>query len=106
MVAHPAVVAAFAVASVALISWKIYEEYQERKMYEQYQRHRSRYEQEFSYEQQFNRFHRNNNDFDFDDDHEESSSSQIRHRKPFSDTTDTEKKKVYNADRYYKNRND
>ncbi|KAI9331771.1 hypothetical protein BD770DRAFT_403428 [Pilaira anomala] len=93
MVAHPAVVAAFAAVSVALISWKIYEEYQERKMYEQYQRHRARYEQEFSYEQQFNRFHRNNNDFDFDDDHEESSSSQIRHRKPFSDTTDTENKK-------------
>ncbi|GAA5794974.1 hypothetical protein EDC94DRAFT_643940 [Helicostylum pulchrum] len=90
---HPAVVAAFAFTGVVFVSWKIYEEYQERKMYEQYQRHRARYEQENSYEQQYNRFRRNNNEFDFDDNHEESTSN-IRKRKPFSDTTSsTEKKK-------------
>ncbi|KAG2231612.1 hypothetical protein INT48_006698 [Thamnidium elegans] len=89
---HPAVVAAIAFTGAVYVSWKIYEEYQERKMYEQYQKHRARYEQESSYGRQYSGFRRNNNEFDFDDDNEEITSN-IRKRKPFSGTSSTEKKK-------------
>lgn len=73
---HPAVYAALVVGGVVVVGLKLYEEYKEAKMYEQYQRHRTRYEQE---QQQYNHFQHRNNEFDDSDD-----DNNLRRRRPFS----------------------
>lgn len=73
---HPAVYAFIAFTGVVVISYKLYEEYQDAKMYEQYQRHRTRYEQE---QQQHNHFERKNKEFDESDEEDT-----LRRRRPFN----------------------
>lgn len=74
---HPAFYAALLIGGVIIVGFKLYEEHKEAKMYEQYQRHRNRYEQEH---QQHSHFHRGNNEFDDNSDDEDT----VRRRKTFS----------------------
>jgi hypothetical protein len=101
---HPAVYAAIVVGGVVIVGLKFYEEYLESRSYEQFQRNRTRYEQEY------NRFHGSNNDFDFDDDRDYGSSKEdneendpytIRKRRPYANSnsaasSDHDIKKVIN----------
>lgn len=87
---HPAVYAAIVVGGVVIVGMKLYEEYLENKSYERFRKHQTHYEREF------NRFHRNTNDFDFDDNREEDEGdiaakgnemSEVRKRKPFGSSS-------------------